>query len=74
MVPPICWRYLLTALTRVHKFDAVERALQESKKTGKAVLNGFAAVNVGVAGNRLVTDSLECSHSVQVRDRRPQID
>jgi methylaspartate mutase epsilon subunit len=45
--------------TRVHKFEMVERALKEGEKSGKALLNGFAAVNVGVAGNRMVTDSVD---------------
>ena len=44
--------------TRVHNFDLVERSLKEGEKAGKMLLNGFAAVNVGVAGNRLVTEAV----------------
>ena len=47
------------SVTRIHKFETVEHALRENEKTGNANLNGFAAVNVGVKGNRMVMDSID---------------
>lgn len=59
----------IDSYTRLNRYDEAENGIQESKKTGKAMLNGFPAVNHGVAGCRQVTEAV--SSPVQVRHGTP---
>jgi len=45
--------------TRNLQLDKVERGLEESKRTGKAALNGYPLINHGVKTNRKVVESTE---------------
>ena len=45
--------------TRNLQLDKVERGLEESKKTGKAKLNGYPLINHGVATNRKVVEATQ---------------
>lgn len=47
------------SFTRAHDFEAAERGLQESLRTGKSLLNGLPVVAYGVQGMRSLAESLE---------------
>jgi methylaspartate mutase epsilon subunit len=49
----------LDSLTRTLQFEAAERALRDSEKTGKNLLNGFPVVVHGVAGTRKIVDAVD---------------
>ncbi|MFC1819951.1 methylaspartate mutase subunit E [Thermodesulfobacteriota bacterium] len=50
---------IVDSLTRHLKFDAAERGLKESLKTGKWALNGFPLVAYGVEGSRKIIESVD---------------
>jgi methylaspartate mutase epsilon subunit len=47
------------SLSRFLNFEAAEKGLQESKRTGKSVLNGLPVVNHGVAEMRRLIESVD---------------
>ncbi|MDD4080601.1 MAG: methylaspartate mutase subunit E [Eubacteriales bacterium] len=59
----------IDSYTRLNRYEEAQRGIEESKATGKAMLNGFPAVNHGVKGCRMVTSAL--STPVQVRHGTP---
>ncbi len=59
----------IDSYTRLNRYEEAQRGIEESKATGKAMLNGFPAVNHGVKGCRLVTSALNIP--VQVRHGTP---
>jgi len=46
------------SITRVNKFDVVQKHMEESITTGKSRLNGVPVVNAGVSGVRQITESV----------------
>ncbi|NLE69789.1 MAG: methylaspartate mutase subunit E, partial [Clostridiales bacterium] len=52
-----------------NRYEDAQRGIEESKTSGKAMLNGFPAVNHGVSGCRMVTSALKAP--VQVRHGTP---
>ncbi len=59
----------IDSYTRLNRYDDAQRGIEESKISGKAMLNGFPAVNHGVKGCRMVTSALK--KPVQVRHGTP---
>lgn len=59
----------IDSYTRQNSYQKADIGIEESKKTGKSMLNGFPAVNHGVAGCRSIIDSLDTP--VQVRHGTP---
>ena len=59
----------IDSYTRLNRYEDAQRGIDESKVTGKAMLNGFPAVNHGVSGCRMVTSALHAP--VQVRHGTP---
>ncbi len=59
----------IDSYTRLNRYEDAQRGIEESKSSGKAMLNGFPAVNHGVKGCRMVTSALE--KPVQVRHGTP---
>lgn len=59
----------IDSYTRLNRYDEAQRGIDESKATGKAMLNGFPAVNHGVKGCRMVTSGVHTP--VQVRHGTP---
>lgn len=59
----------IDSYTRLNRYEDAERGIKESMATGKAMLNGFPAVNHGVEGCRQVTEALKAP--VQVRHGTP---
>lgn len=59
----------IDSYTRLNRYEDAQRGIEESKISGKAMLNGFPAVNHGVKGCRLVTSAL--NKPVQVRHGTP---
>lgn len=59
----------IDSYTRLNRYEDAEHGIKESMTTGKAMLNGFPAVNHGVKGCRMVTEAL--SKPVQVRHGTP---
>lgn len=61
LLPATCDSY-----TRNLRFSDVEKGIEESIKKGYSVLNGYPGVNLGVAGNRSVVESVRlpvtCKH------------
>ena len=49
----------IDSLTRNGKFDMAREALDRSKKSQQAILNGFPVVEHGVAGNRAVLEAVD---------------
>jgi methylaspartate mutase epsilon subunit len=47
------------SFTRTCRFDLAERALLESERTGRNMLNGFPVVTYGVPGNRKVLEAVD---------------
>ena len=59
----------IDSYTRLNRYEDAEHGIKESMATGKAMLNGFPAVNHGVKGCRMVTEAL--GKPVQVRHGTP---
>ena len=59
----------IDSYTRLNRYEDAQRGIEESKVSGKAMLNGFPAVNHGVSGCRMVTSALKAP--VQVRHGTP---
>ena len=59
----------IDSYTRQNRFQKAEAGIEESVKAGKSMLNGFPAVNHGVAGCRQIIDALDTP--VQVRHGTP---
>ncbi|NLW20286.1 MAG: methylaspartate mutase subunit E [Clostridiales bacterium] len=59
----------IDSYTRLNRYEDAQRGIEESKVSGKAMLNGFPAVNHGVKGCRMVTSALKAP--VQVRHGTP---
>lgn len=59
----------IDSYTRLNRYEDAEHGIKESMATGKAMLNGFPAVNHGVKGCRMVTSALESP--LQVRHGTP---
>ena len=59
----------IDSYTRLNRYEEAERGIRESVAQQKAMLNGFPAVNHGVAGCRRVTESAKVP--VQVRHGTP---
>ncbi len=59
----------IDAYTRLNRYEDAQHGIEESESSGKAMLNGFPAVNHGVAGCRRVTSAV--NSPVQVRHGTP---
>lgn len=59
----------IDAYTRLNRYEDAQRGIEESRASGKAMLNGFPAVNHGVEGCRQVTSGV--NSPVQVRHGTP---
>ncbi|HSK69717.1 MAG TPA: methylaspartate mutase subunit E, partial [Candidatus Limnocylindria bacterium] len=59
----------IDSYTRLNRYEDAKRGIEESMASGKAMLNGFPAVNHGVQGCRMVTSSV--ASPVQVRHGTP---
>lgn len=53
------------SFSRVGNFEAAERGMRESEKTGKSLLNGFPVVNHGVKGVRRLVESVDLALSLR---------
>jgi methylaspartate mutase epsilon subunit len=59
----------IDSYTRLNRYEEAEKGINESIHSGKAMLNGFPAVNHGINGCRRVVESLRSP--VQVRHGTP---
>jgi methylaspartate mutase epsilon subunit len=59
----------IDSYTRLNRYEEADVGIKESMKLGKAMLNGFPAVNHGVPGCRRVTEAVKSP--VQVRHGTP---
>lgn len=59
----------IDSYTRQNRYEEAEKGLEESRREGRSLLNGFPAVNHGVANCRRVVESV--SVPVQVRHGTP---
>jgi len=59
----------IDSYTRLNRYEEADLGIRESMKLGKAMLNGFPAVNHGVVGCRRVTEAVKSP--VQVRHGTP---
>ncbi|MCK4259310.1 MAG: methylaspartate mutase subunit E [Halanaerobiales bacterium] len=59
----------IDSYTRQNQYKEVERGIEESRKMGRSMLNGFPAVNHGVASCRKVVEALD--RPLQVRHGTP---
>ena len=59
----------IDSYTRLNRYEEADVGIRESMKLGKAMLNGFPAVNHGVSGCRRVTEAVKSP--VQVRHGTP---
>ena len=59
----------IDSYTRLNRYKEAETGIEESKATGRSMLNGFPAVNYGVAICRQVTSAVK--NPVQVRHGTP---
>ncbi len=59
----------IDSYTRHNQYEAAENGIRESMRAGRSLLNGFPAVNHGVAVCRLVTEAVQLP--VQVRHGTP---
>lgn len=59
----------IDSYTRLNRYKEAQHGIEESQKGGKAMLNGFPAVNHGVDGCRQVTEAVTAP--VQVRHGTP---
>lgn len=64
-----CLSATIDSYTRHNRYDEVEKALDLSLKEGRSLLNGFPAVNHGVAGCRQLTSGIK--GPIQVRHGTP---
>jgi methylaspartate mutase epsilon subunit len=51
--------------TRQGAFEKVEQALEESKRTGKKILNGYPIINHGVKKTRMLVENCEAAFSTR---------
>ncbi|MDR1773533.1 MAG: methylaspartate mutase subunit E [Clostridioides sp.] len=59
----------IDSYTRLNRYEEAEKGIEESKETGRSMLNGFPALNYGVKTCRKVTSSVKSP--VQVRHGTP---
>lgn len=59
----------IDSYTRQNRYKEAQEGLEESKRSGRSMLNGFPAVNYGVAACRHIVESLKAP--VQVRHGTP---
>ncbi|AZR73397.1 methylaspartate mutase subunit E [Anoxybacter fermentans] len=59
----------IDSYTRQNQYEEAQRGIEESRKMGRSMLNGFPAVNHGVAACRKVVESLD--RPLQVRHGTP---
>lgn len=59
----------IDAYTRQNRYEECEHGIEESKKAGRSLLNGFPGVNHGVHGARQVVESIKVP--VQIRHGTP---
>jgi methylaspartate mutase epsilon subunit len=59
----------IDSYTRQNRYDKAAWGMEESQKSGKSMLNGFPAVNHGVAGCRRIIEALDTP--VQLRHGTP---
>ncbi|HNZ63430.1 MAG TPA: methylaspartate mutase subunit E, partial [Bacillota bacterium] len=59
----------IDSYTRQNRYNEAEVGITESERSGKAMLNGFPAVNHGVAGCRMLIDALDTP--IQIRHGTP---
>jgi len=59
----------IDSYTRQNRYQNAQQGIEESEKTGKNMLNGFPAVNHGVAGVRQIVEALDVP--VQIRHGTP---
>ena len=59
----------IDSYTRQNRYKEAEMGIEESRKSGKSMLNGFPAVNHGVVGCRRIIEALDIP--VQVRHGTP---
>ena len=52
--------------TREAQYERVQQGLDESVKTGRAVLNGYPMINLGVENTRRIIESCECAFNTRV--------
>ena len=53
------------SLTRVNRFEEVQKHMEESMKTGEPKLNGVPVVNIGVPGVKRIVESVKSSVSLR---------
>ena len=59
----------IDAYTRLNRYEECEKGIEESKKAGRSLLNGFPGVNYGVVGCKKVLESVD--KPLQVRHGTP---
>ena len=59
----------IDAYTRVNQYEEAQKGLERSRQAGRSLLNGFPAVNHGVAGCRKVVENIK--RPLQVRHGTP---
>jgi methylaspartate mutase epsilon subunit len=52
--------------TREAQYERVQQGLEESVKTGRAALNGYPMINLGVKNTRKIIESCECPFNTRV--------
>jgi len=67
------WFLILDAYSRKKRFDAVENAINESRKAGVNLLSGYPAVNHGVEGFRRLVGASGHSAYVSTLDEDPRL-
>ena len=69
---PTCSPSTIDSYTRQNRYEEAENGIRESMRLGRAMLNGFPAVNHGVSGCRHVVNSVRVPPSGPSRHpRRP---
>lgn len=64
-----CLPTTIDSYTRLNRYDEAQRGIEESRKEGRSMLNGFPAVNHGVDACRQVVEAVNVP--VQVRHGTP---
>jgi methylaspartate mutase epsilon subunit len=54
------------SFTREGLYERVEQGIQESEKEGRAKLNGYPMINLGVKKSRKIIESCECAFNTRV--------
>lgn len=54
------------SFTREGQYDRVQQGIDESKRLGRATLNGFPMVNLGIKNTRKVVENCECAFNTRV--------